>query len=59
MVVPANRCHLEQSLVVLSQEKWVYVLPKMLSEFLNDISDVMDRLTDNTSIPYELVRTVC
>ena len=59
MVVPANRCHLEQSHVVLSQEKWVYVLPKMLSEFLNDISDVMDRLTDNTSNPYELVRTVC
>ena len=34
-----------RSHVVSSQEKWDYVLPKMPTDVLNDISDVVDSLT--------------
>ena len=39
-----------------SQTKWDYVLPKLPTDVLNDISDVVDSLTDDTPNPYELVR---
>ena len=39
-----------------SQEKWDYVLPKLPSDVLNDISDVVDSLMDDTPNPYELVK---
>ena len=45
-----------RSHVVSSQAKWDYVLPKMPTDVLNDISDVVDSLTDDTPNPYELVR---
>ena len=45
-----------RSHVVSSQEKWDYVLPKMPTDILNDISDVVDSLTDDTPNPYELVK---
>ena len=45
-----------RSHVVSSQEKWDYVLPKMPTDVLNDISGVVDSLTDDTPNPYELVK---
>ena len=45
-----------RSHVVSSQTKWDYVLPKLPTDVLNDISDVVDSLTDDTPNPYELVR---
>ena len=42
--------------VLLSQTKWDYVLPKLPTDVLNDISDVVDSLTDDTPNPYELER---
>ena len=39
-----------------SQEKWDYVLAKMPTDILNDISDVVDSLTNDTPNPYELVK---
>ena len=45
-----------RSHVVSSQEKWDYVLPKMPTDVLNDISGVVDNLTDDTPNPYELVK---
>ena len=39
-----------------SQEKWDYVLPKLPTEVLNDISDVVDSLMDDTPNPYKLVK---
>ena len=45
-----------QSHVVLPQTKWDYLLPKLPTDVLNDISNVMDSLTDATPNPYELVR---
>ena len=37
-----------RSHVVSSQTKWDYVLPKLPTDVLNDISDVVDSLTDDT-----------
>ena len=45
-----------RSHVVSSQEKWDYVLPKLPTDVLNDISDVVDSLMDDTPNPYELVK---
>ena len=45
-----------RSHVVSSQTKWEYVLPKLPTDVLNDISDVMDSLTDATPNPYELAK---
>ena len=42
--------------MVSSQEKWDYVLPKLPTDVLNNISDVVDSLTDDTPNPYELVK---
>ena len=42
--------------VVSSQEKWDYVLPKLPTDVLNNISDVVDSLKDDTPNPYELVK---
>ena len=42
--------------VVLSQTKWDYVLPKLPTDVLNDISNVVDSLTVDTPNPYELMR---
>ena len=44
------------SYVVSSQEKWDYVLPKLPTDVLNDISDVVDSLMDDTPNPYDLVK---
>ena len=46
-------CH---SHVVSSQDKWDYVLPKLPTDILNDISDVVDSLLDDSPNPYELVK---
>ena len=45
-----------RSAVVSWQDKWDYVLPKLPTDVLNDISDVVDRLTDATLNSYELVK---
>ena len=45
-----------RSHVVSSQEKWDYVLPKLPTDVLNDISDVVDSLLEDTPNPYELVK---
>ena len=45
-----------QSHVISSQDKWDYVLPKLPTDVLNDISDVVDSLTDATPNPYELAK---
>ena len=45
-----------RSHVVSSQEKWDYVLHKMPTDVLNDISDVVDSLTNDTPNPYELLK---
>ena len=45
-----------RSHVVSSQEKWDYVLPKMPTDILNDISNVVDSFTDDTPNLYELVK---
>ena len=45
-----------QSHVVSSQDKWDYTLPKLPTDVLNDISDVVDSLTDATPNPYELAK---
>ena len=42
--------------VISSQDKWDYVLPKLPTDVLNDISDVVDSLTDATPNPYELAK---
>ena len=42
--------------VVSSQEKWDYILPKLPTDVLNDISDVVDSLMDDTPNPYDLVK---
>ena len=45
-----------RSHVISSQDKWDYVLPKLPTDVLNDISDVVDSLTDATPNPYELAK---
>ena len=45
-----------RSHVVSSQEKWDYVLPKLPTDVLNDISNVVDSLMDDTPNPYDLVK---
>ena len=45
-----------RSHVVSSQDKWDYVLPKLPTDVLNDISDVVDSLLEDTPNPYELVK---
>ena len=45
-----------RSHVISSQDKWDYVLPKLPTDVLNDISDVVDSLIDATPNPYELVK---
>ena len=45
-----------RSHVVSSQEKWNYVLPKLPTYVLNDISNVVDSLMDDTPNPYDLVK---
>ena len=42
--------------VISSQDKWDYVLPKLPTDVLNDISDVVNSLSDATPNPYELVK---
>ena len=44
------------SQVVSSQDKWDYTLPKLPTDILNNISDVVDSLTDATPNPYELAK---
>ena len=44
-----------RSHMVSSLSKWDSVLPKLPTDDLNDISDVVDSLTDDTPNPYELV----
>ena len=45
-----------RSHVVSSQDKWDYVLPKLPTDVLNDISDEVDSLMDDTPNPYDLVK---
>ena len=40
-----------QSHVVSSQDKWDYTLPKLPTDVLNDIRDIVDSLTDATPNP--------
>ena len=46
-----------RSHVISSQDKWDYVLPKLPTDVLNDISDMVDSLTDATPNPYELAQS--
>ena len=45
-----------RSHVISSQDKWDYVLPKLPTDVLNDISDVVNSLIDATPNPYELLK---
>ena len=45
-----------RSHIVSSQDKWDYTLPKLPTDVLNNISNVVDSLTDATPNPYELAK---